>query len=519
MFCRSGHVLDSVARDIGSLYDVVTIFIDILTTLFWQSQLLLVFSLPIRTMSKWASQVPFHTHEQGHIVGHMKSPNLDVIAAEIYLKIIEHLHTARDLASLSETCRRSRDLIGRDGWRIFVQINFPSLIRELPPGIENCSTEWRDLARSLTTQSRAWDRRAISTASLNAGSRQVLRLVNAFQSDIEFEQFISKKGMTYCLLQWDQSSKRLSSFRISEELPLDQPAEAHRPSSSQRQTTPFHPAIDTRLEFSGKLSSKKQTVAWSTGPEVFIQVRRSGPFLPRPEDDPYDHCPTSDEYSNRLNWFTVQHDEFRAGADDVTSINILDPCTPVRESLPDTLAVDFIAGRASGHLHRYSVSNAEPVRVVVNTFRSFEKQGSPSRCSVRSADVNSKTGASLLVACSDKVISLYKTEVETHDVWPVAEIEIELNLPRAQAWNIKFSTHENLLLGLGQSPWPLYAYQASPTGLVLTEKLGDQCDISDMLELTSRSVYAIEPLSGCSRTGGSSNGDVFLSGCYDGVCR
>lgn len=258
---------------------------------------------------------------------------------------------------------------------------------------------------------------------------------------------------------------------------------------------------------------------WSTGPEIFVQVRRSGSFLPEPEDDHYAHDPYSDDYSNRLNWFTIQHREFRAGVDDVTSINILDPCTHVRESLPDTLAVDFIAGRASGHLHRYSVSNAEPVRVVVNTFRSFENQGSPSRRSVRSADVNSKTEASLLVACSDKVISLYKTEVETHDVWPVAEFGIELDLPRAQAWTTKFSSRENLLLGLVQSQWPLHSYKASPTGLVLTEKLEDQGDISDVLALASHSVYAIEPLSGVSRAGGSSNGDVFLSGCYDGTCR
>jgi hypothetical protein len=470
-------------------------------------------------MPQRASQDPLPIHEQHHAVANRNSPNFGNIAAEIYLKVIEHLHAARDLASLSRACRRFRYFIGRDGWRVFVQINFPSLIRELPPGIENSSKEWGDLAHSLATQSRAWDKRSISATSLNADSQQVFSLVKAFQSDLQFEEFTSRKGMISSLLQWDKSSKTLSSFRVSEGLQVGRSAEAHHPSSSQRQSTPFHPTIDTKLEFSGKLSSKKQTVAWSTGPEVFVQVRRSGSFLPQPEDDPYDHCPTSDEYSNRLNLFTVQHDEFRAGVDDITSINVLDRCTHVRESLPDTLAVDFIAGRASGHLHRYSVSNAKPVRVVVNTFRSFEKEGSPSRRSVRSADLNSKTEASLLVACSDKVISMYKTEVETHDVWPVAEFEIELDLPRAQAWTTKFSSHENLLLGLGQSPWPLHAYKASPTGLVLTEKFGDRCDISNMLALASRSVYAIEPLSGVSRAGGSSNGDIFLSGCYDGVCR
>jgi hypothetical protein len=470
-------------------------------------------------MPQCDSQDAFTFHEQHHTVTNRNSPTFSNIAAEIYLKVIEHLHTARDLASLSRACRRFRHLIGRDGWRIFVQINFPSLIRELPPGIEINSTEWRDLASSLATQSRAWDKRAISTTLLTVNPHENFQVINASRSDIQFEDVSHKKFLISSPLHWDKSSKRLSSFRISEAASVDQLWEAHPRSLSRRQSTPFHPAIDTKLEYSGKLSSKKQTVAWSTGPEVFVQVRRSGSFISEPEDDHYDHCPIFDEYSNRINWFTVQHKEFRAGVNDVTSINILDPCTHVRESLPDTLAVDFIAGRASGHLHRYSVSNAEPVRVVVNTFCSFEKQGSPSRRSVRSADVNSKTEASLLVACSDKVISLYQTEVEMHDVWPVVEFEIEVHLPRAQAWTTKFSSHENLLLGLGQSPWPLHSYKAIPTGLVLTEKLGDQADISDVLALASHSVYAIEPLSGVSRAGGSSNGDVFLSGCYDGVCR
>jgi hypothetical protein len=505
-----------VVTTIWTLHSAVFNFIDILTTFFRHSHILPLFSLHMGTMSQWASQDTFRIHEQRHTVGNKNSPNFGTIAAEICLKVIEHLHTARDLAHLSETCMRFRDLIVRDGWRVFVQVNFPSLIKELPQGIDNTAAEWKDLANSLTSQSRAWDKRAIATSSLTTHPHQIFQIVNAFQSDLQFEGDSYKKFLISSPLQWDKSSQKLSSFRISE---ADQPWEAHPPSFPQRQSTPFHPTIDTRLEFSGKLTSKKQTVAWSTGSEVFVQVRRSGSFLPESGDDHYAYDPYLDDYSNRLNWFTIQHKEFCAGVDDVTSINILDPCTDVRESLPNTLTVDFIAGRASGHLHRYSVSNVEPFRVVVNTFRSFETQGSPSRRSVRSTDVNGKTEASFLVACSDKVISLYKTDAETHDVWPIAEFEIELDLLRAQAWTTKFSSHENLLLGFGQSPWPLHSYKASPTGLVLTEKLGDQCDISDVLALASRSVYAIEPLSGASRAGGSSNGDVFLSGCYDGVCR
>jgi len=470
-------------------------------------------------MSKWTSQGPSYAHEQCHTVAKRNPSFFGNVAAEIYLKVVEHFHTARDLANLSETCRRFRDLTNRDGWRVFVQISFSSLVTELPPGIENNSTGWRDLARSLTTQSRAWDKRAIFSTEKLVGDGESLRRLHAFQTDLQFQQFILRRGGVHYLPRWDNASRQLSSFRISSGEPPNKPAGGHRPSYFQIQTTPFHPAIDSRLEFSGTLSSKKQTVVWSTGPEIFVEVCRSGAFLPRPEDEPHDHFPFFENNSIRLNLFTARHDEFRSGLDDITSVNILEPSSHVRDCSATDLAVDFIAGRASGLLHRYSVSNAEPVRVVLNTFHSFEKQGSLSRRSVRSADVNSKSGASLLAACSDKVVSLYKTEAEAHDVWPVAEFDIVLDVRRAQAWTARFSSHENLLVGLGQSTWPLHAYAATSTGMVLTEKLGDQCNVSDVSQLVSNSVYALEPLSELSRPGGGIRGEVFLSGCYDGVCR
>lgn len=471
-------------------------------------------------MSKWTSQDPLDEHVK---VPNRDPPKLDTIAAEIFLKVIEFLHTARDLASISKTCRRFRGFVDRDGWRTFVQINFPSLILELPSGVENNSIEWRDLARSLTAQSRAWDRRAMSAIMLYPKYWATLVQYKGFKAQS------SKRDGTDGLYQWGgvykwvSTSKTLSPFRISGEEPVDQPqaqgARRHRPSFSRPQSTPFHPTIDTKLEFSGKLSSKKQTVVWSTGPEVFVQIRRSGSFLDKAEFDPFDHHSAYDEYSSRLNGLTVSHDEFRSGIDDVTSINLLEPSTEIRECSPGSVVVDFIVGRASGHIHRYSVSNTGPVRVVANTFHSFEKEGSLHRHSVRSTDINSKIRTSLLVACSDKVISLYKTEIEAHDVWPIIEFNIELDLPKSQAWTTKFSSDENLLLGLGQSSQPIHAYKATPTGLVLAEKFGVQHDISDLSELASNTVYAIEPVSGVSRSGGSSNGDVFLSGCYDGVCR
>jgi hypothetical protein len=465
-------------------------------------------------MLKLTSQDLSDIREERMTAGHGHPPKLDKIASEIFLKIIELLHTARDLASVSKTCRRFRDLVARDGWRIFVQINFPSLVSELPLGVENSPTEWRDLARSLTTQSRGWDRRAVSAFTLYPRF-----WVAHLQSEGFLKTQRSKRDPNDHFQRWDKASKTMSPFRISREAPIGQPQDDRRPSSSRPQSTPFHPAIDTKLEFLGKLSSKKQTLVWSTGPEVYFQVFRSGLLLDIVDLNPSEQHSAFDDYWSGLNGFTVSHADFRSGINDVTSIKLMEPSTDIREYLPSMIAVDCIVGRASGHLHRYSISNEEPVRVVTNTFHSFEREGAPARRSVRSADINEKTRTSLMVACSDKVISLYRTDVETHDVWPITEFDIELDSPKSQAWTAKFSSDKIILLGLGHSPWPLHAYQTTPTGLVLTEKLGVQCDMSDSLGLVSNTVYAIEPVSGVSCAGGSNGGEIFLTGCYDGICK
>src|SRR5436305_2127817 len=87
-------------------------------------------------------------------------PQLDTIPSELIFKIITYLHRVQDLANLSRTCRRFWELIRHDGWMTYVQRRFPSLLSELPSTILQSPAGWRDAARLLTVQSRAWDRRA-----------------------------------------------------------------------------------------------------------------------------------------------------------------------------------------------------------------------------------------------------------------------------------------------------------------------------------------------------------------------
>ena len=455
---------------------------------------------------------------------------LDTIAPELFLKITGYIHTARDLACLSNTCRRFREFNDRDGWRIFVQSKFPSLVKEFPASVSQSPTGWRDLACLLTVQSRAWDRRAFSTHSLTI----------AFGQNKEWQSKY-KHGWPNPLLQtspknshndadyrdprllYKLNSTGASLFHTKSHGGNQPNARASsQPPARRHQSTSFHPVIDATLEFSDSLSSKKQVVTWSTGPEFIVWIMRSGTMIPKELDDSPDHTPFFDEDRNKINWFHVEHHEFCSGLDDITSINLVEPNAQIRPLTSDSLIVDLIVGRASGYLHRYSVSNVAPFRAVSNMFHSFETESQPARRSVRSAHVSKNTEDQLLVAVSDRVLSLYKAASESYDVWPVAEFEIEGERPGVRAWTTKFLSQERLVVGLGHSAKPVQTYQSTPTGLVLTDAYGlleNDAPIRGGNCPKASSVYAIEPLSVVSRPGGSHDGDVFLSGWYDGICR
>ncbi|KAI2628148.1 hypothetical protein GGS21DRAFT_527975 [Xylaria nigripes] len=81
---------------------------------------------------------------------------LDTLPTDILYVILGLLDTARSVANLSATCKGLNHVISTSGWRIFVRKRFNTLT--LPEiGFES---DWVELARILTVQSRDWDRRA-----------------------------------------------------------------------------------------------------------------------------------------------------------------------------------------------------------------------------------------------------------------------------------------------------------------------------------------------------------------------
>ncbi|KAK0640886.1 hypothetical protein B0T16DRAFT_203500 [Cercophora newfieldiana] len=81
------------------------------------------------------------------------------LPVDILLIIFTHFDTARDLRALALQNRSLARLVRDDGWRIFVRHRFPSLV--IPSNPSESHQSWRQLAESLTFQSRCWDKRAL----------------------------------------------------------------------------------------------------------------------------------------------------------------------------------------------------------------------------------------------------------------------------------------------------------------------------------------------------------------------
>ncbi|KAI1366837.1 hypothetical protein F5Y08DRAFT_113211 [Xylaria arbuscula] len=98
----------------------------------------------------------------------LNPPQLDVLPTDTLLIVLGYLDTARSIANLGATCKGLHQLISAEGWRAFVRSCFSSLT--IPE--RNSAEEWMHLARTLTAQSRDWDRRAFVFHSLSPPETQ-----------------------------------------------------------------------------------------------------------------------------------------------------------------------------------------------------------------------------------------------------------------------------------------------------------------------------------------------------------
>ncbi|KAK6086670.1 hypothetical protein SCUP515_00236 [Seiridium cupressi] len=146
---------------------------------------------------------------------------LEELPLDVLLIIFSYLDTAKSVAGLATTCKKLHSVAQASGWRIFVRSHFESL----SPPQDIGDDEWMGWARTLTSQSRGWDRRALSAASFVASVRKPPR---------------------------DANGRRR--FRM--------------------QTIPPHIVVDASANFKGPFD--EETVAWGAGEDVVVRRRQFG---------------------------------------------------------------------------------------------------------------------------------------------------------------------------------------------------------------------------------------------------
>ena len=389
--------------------------------------------------------------------------SLDTLPVELLLQIVACCDNARTLLQLSLTSKKLNHFIQSDGFRVFVQSHFPSL--QTPPF-------WRDAARALTTLSRNWDRKAFIARSIAPPEPQPL------------EQF-----------------------------PRDPSRQPH--GRRRQQTMGYQPVIDSYESWSGgDWSSRHQVVAWGAGAELMLRCKKTGGLAEKEwhSREWAQRHTFLDQHHHMYEWIAYKEPGTTDGRDDITSVNLLHGVEDGSERV--------LIGRASGRLDHVSVSAQNLTSTIVGTYATGGR-------SVRSATLSAAPRPILAACLADSAIALYPSDASTKTIDPLDEvIAIPPGAP-GRTWSSKFLCNNRLAVGRGPSGQPILVYEIDQTGFshAPLRRFDIQPETAEELNYASApnsvhttSVYPIIPIDPSSAAGGA-EGDIFLSGGYDGNIR
>ncbi|KAH0207736.1 hypothetical protein KCU99_g421, partial [Aureobasidium melanogenum] len=219
----------------------------------------------------------------------------------------------------------------------------------------------------------------------------------------------------------------------------------------------------------------------------------------------------------RVRWWTYKPLSSVEGRDDITSVRILK-----RDDQPSRNSIDsseqIIIGTANGDLQLVEVPPGSDSGVI-KTY--YVTNGVP----VRSTSLSTETEITqdqpqhLAANLSDSRIALYQVDPTQFKIAPVSEINaIPQRQKGCRIWSTKFLDSRHLAVGSGPSVEPINIFEIRPEGIVEepVRKIGLTGNADELDPVKASSIYPIEPLLD---SNGGRNGDLFLSGGYDGIVR
>lgn len=294
----------------------------------------------------------------------------------------------------------------------------------------------------------------------------------------------------------------------------------------------FQPMIDAYEEWTGaSWTSRRELLAFSAGAEVLLRVKDYGSRRARGAKESRMNGAFPDArggYSN-VHWTTYKPPDTIQGLDDITCLRLLRSLDHVRSYQAADGHEPIIFGTAKGDLKLMKlplVDDSEDMRVITSI--KFDTKKRP----VRSIDLTAD-GSRLAACLSDAALAVYPISIDNENTTTLPSSEIDaLGIragPSKRLWSTRWLSSDQLAVGLGPSDKPLHVYQVTESGLDAEpiRKFGidgsewgcdDRVDLRPESAKRTSSVYPIITLPTTAQSG-DSPGDVFLTGCYDGIIR
>ncbi|RPB04752.1 hypothetical protein L873DRAFT_1840257 [Choiromyces venosus 120613-1] len=393
-----------------------------------------------------------------------------LLPPEILSLIIRHL-SPQDILSFSRTNHYHYTFTSSEAWRIYLQTHLPTAHAQIlqehhrnhhhqhEPQYRGLSTNWVRWAEEATRVSRNFSRAGFIATALKP----------------EIYMYVPRGprrgpgGGQLNALPWEPGSRGVGGGR--------------------RQTVAYHPMIDAYGEFCGD----RDVLAIGAGQDIMVSKGRG---------------------QRGTLWWGFENREERGGRDDVTGLHLLRPYEKVGNKDVEVALV----GRANGRLEmleldtrgRFGVTSKPKVVVRYHTDGRM----------VKGMDMIHKgNGGGVLIGAilNNSSLSIYNVRQPAsvgESVRLVREAS-EVQFVDEQPWEVSFLDHTKVAVGKSSAK-PIAIHTITPSGL--TQEPIREFLAKDWGDMKSVSVYAIKPLPKSS-TGASANGDVFLSGCWDGIAR
>lgn len=278
----------------------------------------------------------------------------------------------------------------------------------------------------------------------------------------------------------------------------------------------YQPVIDSYESWKRPdWASRIEVVAWGAGAEIVLRVKWMGQDVEEEWQAARRNKASTDEFDqhhHRLKWWKIKYPSHRDGHDDVTALQLLrDSQKPLSDS------EYIVVGRASGELEMLSIDHQ--ISDAWKREARFITEGQH----IRSASVNSAEQPLLAACVSHHVVAIYPVAAEDSPIPPLGKIHLtQLNPSEglSRAWFTTFLREDRLAISFGPSLEPIRVFEINPDTIpshpfrTFSISEGGKARCATPIDI----VYPLAPLPR-SPFAGAADGDLFLSGGYDGTIR